>query len=462
MATSLPVLDVALMGSVSSTPSYLSRIGLADGSQHTEVLIGLINAIYWVGVIIGALLISPVSDKIGRRRAIFCAGLYAIIVIPILAALQNFSWVLVLRFLNGLATGSFDSVGLNWSAESTASRYRGRAIGLQMCCAAIGASTSYFLVYGISKVTDSEIVWRFPIAYQCVFVFLVSGLVWVLPESPRWLVRVGLIGEARDVLLAMQADQAEEIQVGEMVDEEIRSIQQALHEEFVHNSSTTYLSMFFKKDPYKTSRRTWSALFVQFATQAMVGSGVVSGYGIKIFESGGWSSDLAALLSGIGIIVQAIFGFIGAMYADKIGRRRAFIYGALNGSILLVFVGMCGHFVSQNMSDQLVAKRYSSAVIALVMVWSAQFGMTWLWAPFTYPSEIFPARSRARGSSVGIVGLGLGSFFTSMISPYIFAAMGSNAMFLFGGLSFVVAVVSNLYLPETAKKTLEDINHLYD
>jgi MFS family permease len=85
-----------------------------------------------------------------------------------------------------------------------------------------------------------------------------------------------------------------------------------------------------------------------------------------------------------------------------------------------------------------------------------------VWAPFTYPSEIFPARSRAKGSSIGIVGVGLGSFLINMISPYLFAAIGSNSMFLFCGLSFVVAIVSYLWFPETANKTLEEINDLFD
>ncbi|KAJ9134354.1 Low-affinity glucose transporter hxt3 [Pleurostoma richardsiae] len=456
-------INVALMGSVSSVPSYLAIVGLDDGSKQSELLIGVINAIYWVGVITGALIISPISDSIGRRKAIICAGIYGIIVIPILVCLQNFGWALSMRFLNGLATGAFDSVGLNWSAESSASSHRGRAIGLHMCCAALGASQSYFLVYGIGKATSSEVVWRFPIAYQCFFVLLVSTLVWFLPESPRWLVRVGLIDEARDVLTAMQADRAESPEVARTVDDQLNAMHGALEEELTSNSSATYFSMLFVPDEFKTVRRTWTALFVQFATQAMVGVGVVTGYGIKIFQAGGWSGDLAALLSGIGILVQAAFGFPGALYADKIGRRNAFIYGSLVGSIFLAFIGMCGHFVATNVeSKPSLAKSYSSAVVALVMIWSAQFGSTWLWAPFTYPSEIFPARSRARGSSIGIVGLGLGSFLINMISPYLFSAIGYKAMFLFCGLSFLVTIISYFWLPETANKTLEDIDHLYD
>ncbi|KAL2826615.1 hypothetical protein BDW59DRAFT_160805 [Aspergillus cavernicola] len=41
-------INVALMGDLSSAPSYLTRIGLTNGSQHTQLLIGFINAIYWI------------------------------------------------------------------------------------------------------------------------------------------------------------------------------------------------------------------------------------------------------------------------------------------------------------------------------------------------------------------------------------------------------------------------------
>jgi len=83
-------------------------------------------------------------------------------------------------------------------------------------------------------------------------------------------------------------------------------------------------------------------------------------------------------------------------------------------------------------------------------------------APFTYPNEIFIAQSRAKGSAFGMVGFGLGSFVCNMISPYLFASIGYNALFMFGGLSFFVGVVCYFFMPETANKSLEDIDHLFD
>lgn len=63
---------------------------------------------------------------------------------------------------------------------------------------------------------------------------------------------------------------------------------------------------------------------------------------------------------------------------------------------------------------------------------------------------------------MGIVGLGLGSFFASMISPYLFDAIGYQSLFMICGLSFLVAMICYLWMPETAGKTLEEIDGLYD
>ncbi|GJC96400.1 low-affinity glucose transporter hxt3 [Colletotrichum higginsianum] len=248
-----------------------------------------------------------------------------------------------------------------------------------------------------------------------------------------------------------------------MVEIELESVSKTIEMERRHSSSTSYWAMFTAPDDLRTARRTWSAIFVQFATQAMVGSGFVSGYGIQIFETGGWSPDLAALLAGLAIVTQAVFGMPGAIFSDKLGRRKAMIGGAAVGAVILALIGMCGYFVDKHSeSNPALAKSYGSATVALVFLWCAVFGATWLWCPFVYPSEIFPAQSRAKGSSVGIVGLGLGSFFASMISPYLFDAIGYQSLFMICGLSFLVAMICFLWMPETAGKTLEEIDGLYD
>ncbi|KAI3401800.1 hypothetical protein diail_8178 [Diaporthe ilicicola] len=455
--------NLALMGNVSSTPSYLNTVELNDGSDRSQLLIGMVNSLYWIGVWAGAMLIGPLSDSVGRRKALVTAGLFGLIILPLFAALQNFNWAWILRLLNGVVTGAFDSVVLNWSAETADHQHRGRVIGFEMASAALGACQAYFLTYGLGQSSTGQLIWRLPCAYQLIFVLFILVLVWFLPESPRWLLSKGFFEETRAVLISLRADRGERHEVEAAIDADISAMQTVLKEESANNASHGYRKMLFAKDNLHTARRSWSAIFIQFVTQAFVGSGIVSGYGMKIFATGGWPSDTSALLGGMGIVTQALFGILGALIADKIGRRRAMVYGALYSSALLGLIGMSGYYVAAyEDTDPARLKTFSIVTVALVLAWSAGYGMTWLWAPFVYPAEIFPAKSRARGSSLGIVGLSTGSFVVNMISPYIFASIGYKSLFLFCGLSLAVSGICYLFMPETAGKTLEEIDDLFN
>jgi hypothetical protein len=54
------------------------------------------------------------------------------------------------------------------------------------CCQADYITViSYWLNYGVSF-ANSDVVWRFPIAFQIVFALIIIGGMMFLPESPRW------------------------------------------------------------------------------------------------------------------------------------------------------------------------------------------------------------------------------------------------------------------------------------
>lgn len=54
--------------------------------------------------------------------------------------------------------------------------------------------------YGFTYLPNSEISWRFPVAFQIFFALVTMFLVVFLPESPRWLILKDRIQEAAEII----------------------------------------------------------------------------------------------------------------------------------------------------------------------------------------------------------------------------------------------------------------------
>jgi hypothetical protein len=57
--------------------------------------------------------------------------------------------------------------------------------------------------YGFAYV-DGPAQWRFPVAFQIILMFLLVAMTYVLPESPRYLMKQGKKEEAKGVLAALE------------------------------------------------------------------------------------------------------------------------------------------------------------------------------------------------------------------------------------------------------------------
>lgn len=154
-----------------------------------------------------ALLVSPFSsqlaDRLGRKRII----LYADVLFVAGAAVQAMSAsvpVMVLgRSVVGAAVGAASFVTPLYLAEMAPAAHRGRLVTMNNLFVTLGQVVAYLIGWALSSPSDGGDGgggWRWmvglgglPAALQCALVFL-------MPETPRWLVRAGRVDEARDVV----------------------------------------------------------------------------------------------------------------------------------------------------------------------------------------------------------------------------------------------------------------------
>lgn len=63
------------------------------------------------------------------------------------------------------------------------------------------------------------------------------------------------------------------------------------------------------------------------------------------------------------------------------------------------------------------ASTFGAGAAAMVFIFTAVFGATWLTVPWLYPAEIFPLAVRAKGNAWGVVGWSIGNGWTVLLTP---------------------------------------------
>lgn len=152
---------------------------------------------------------------------------------------------------------------------------------------------------GLSFIDNGESAfrWRFPIAFQIVFLLVLFSAVWFFPESPRWLVKVGREDEARYILQRLRGSSGEDLIRAEAEFQDILSIAE-MEKTVVHGNS--YLSMLFgyKSGDLHIGRRVQLVVWLQIM-QEWVGIAGVTVYAPTIFSIAGFDSTKSQWISGL-------------------------------------------------------------------------------------------------------------------------------------------------------------------
>jgi len=190
--------DGSVMGSLNVMPSYTSYFNL----NHAT------TAVNSCATSIGAILVGPLvpmfTDGYGRKVGIYAAYIINIIGAIIAGAAQNIAMFIAGRMIIGVAFAFAQTAASAYVAETTTAGIRAFALGLYYSCWAIGGILAASISYGISDsisilqdkcrlvrktsaLDPSTWAWRIPTLFQGVFPIIAMGILYFVPESPRWL-----------------------------------------------------------------------------------------------------------------------------------------------------------------------------------------------------------------------------------------------------------------------------------
>lgn len=180
-------------------------IGVIAGTIHqldeefhfTDVTEGLVVSILYLGSVLGSIIGGPLCDSWGRWKTIQFQNVLFVIGAVITGMAQNIEMLCVGRFIVGIASAVSGIADVPYLTEISPPQYRGLLSSQYEMSVSIGVLISFGLDLAFSGVHDG---WRIAFMLPAAFVVLQSSCLFLLPESPKWLIEKGYFPEARRTL----------------------------------------------------------------------------------------------------------------------------------------------------------------------------------------------------------------------------------------------------------------------
>ncbi len=419
-------------GAISGSVGFIQeRFELGSGA------LGWVTSSIIVGCIIGVLIAGRLSDAIGRKKVMLATAVVFVLGALGEAFAPNASLLVVARIVVGIAIGTETTIAPLYIAEIAPAGIRGRLVSFNQLFNTVGNlavfTVSALVARSHSDAWNIEQGWRWIFGIGVVPAVLFFLLLFLVPESPRWLVRQGRTHDGLRVLRRITPTSAE-------AESELAVIEEAVAREGSRATLRDVLAPRFRK-----------ALVIGFGValfQQISGINAIFYYAPEVFESAGLETNDAmssTVLIGVTLVVATL---ISMWLIDKVGRRTLLLTGASAMTVLLACIGMLFRSAQPN----------APLLLALILAYVAFFAVSFGTVAYVIISEIFPTHVRGVAASIATFALWGGNYLVSQFFPVLVDNIGSSStFFLFSGICLLALVFTVALVPETKNRTLEEV-----
>jgi sugar porter (SP) family MFS transporter len=398
----------------------------------------------WVtlGALFGALAAGGLADRIGRRWAAVAAGvLFA--AGALVEAIAPGAGVLTFgRVVTGLGVGFASVVAPLYAAEMAPKWLRGRFVSTYQLAITVGI----FFAYLADDALTSSDRWRLMFALAVIpGVALVVGFL-VMPESARWLLKVGRRDDARASLVKVDGP--------DLADSELATLEADLDAEILEGQASW-------GEVFSPTLRRALWVGIGLATfQQITGINAIIYYANEIFAEAGFTTAEAqakATLYAVGA-TNVLATLIAVAWVDRFGRRPLLFTGLVGMAVSLAAVGLSSAALEHNPDGATSTTVGGIVTVLALVVFIASFAFSMGPVVWTIIAEIYPNRVRGRAMSVATAVNWLAAFIVAQFFLSLVDAIGeATTFFLFSAFCVITYVFVWRLVPETKGHSLEEI-----
>ena len=404
-----------------------------------------------IGCAFGAFFAGRLADLVGRRSVMIMAAVLFLVGALIQGFTDVHSFFVAARFAGGMAVGAASVLSPLYISEVAPANIRGRMSTVQQVMIISGLTAAFLVNYFLAQQAGNSLgeiagtsAWRWMYLAQAVpaAVFLLA--LFLIPESPRYLVMRGKDEAARVVLTKLFGAEAADRKLGE------------IRASFDKGHRPSFGDILSKRTLFRPI--VWAGIMLA-TFQQFVGINIIFYYGETLWRLAGVSEAVALernILSGavsIGAVLLAL------AVIDKVGRKPLLLIGSVGmaltlGAMTWAFSG-AGHDAAGNLVLNETAGLTALVAANLYVIF---FNFSWGPVMWVMLGEMFP--NRMRGSALAIAGLA--QWGSNYLVVQSFPAMadgiglaGTYALYTAAAVISIFLVRS--FIQETKGKELEDM-----
>jgi SP family sugar:H+ symporter-like MFS transporter len=441
-------------GAVNGTQDGLSNaFDLVPGSWSPTNGLGFTVASLLIGCFIGAFFAGRLADLMGRRNtlmvaaALFLAG----------ALVQGSAAVQVVfviaRICGGMAVGAASVLSPAYISEVAPANIRGRLTTVQQIMIITGLTAAFVVNYFLANTAGVSTArlwggieaWRWMFLMQALpaAIFLVA--LFLIPESPRYLVSKGRNEKAEGVLTSLFG--------ADIARAKLNEIRATFSED--HRPQ---LSDIAGNGPLGIRPIVWVGIMLA-AFQQFVGINVIFYYGATLWQLAGFSESQSLainIISGV-VSIAACLGTIAVI--DKVGRKPLLLIGSAGMAVtLFVMVYTFSHGSLDPKGNLVLSKDLGTIAVVAANLYVIFFNFSWGPVMWVMLGEMFP--NQIRGSALAVSGFvqWFANFLISFSFPVMAAKLGLTISYTFYGVCAVISffLVKSM-VHETRGKELEQM-----